>query len=89
MRPQEVTIAQLLKMLGYATGHFDKWHLGAQNTHPVRMGFDISYLSLTYFDPEETKAAAALVLNHEVASAEMKATVKKMLAEIEKTPGDR
>jgi len=50
MRPQEVTIAQLLKKLGYATGHFGKWHLGGQNTHPVRMGFDLSYFSPNYFD---------------------------------------
>ncbi len=50
MRPQEVTIAQLLKKLGYATGHFGKWHLGGQTTHPVRMGFDLSYFSPNYFD---------------------------------------
>jgi arylsulfatase A-like enzyme len=50
MRPQEVTIAQLLKRLGYATGHFGKWHLGAQITHPIRMGFDLSYFSINYFD---------------------------------------
>lgn len=50
MRPQEVTIAQLLKKLGYATGHFGKWHLGEKNTHPVRMGFDLSYFSINYFD---------------------------------------
>jgi arylsulfatase A-like enzyme len=50
MRPQEVTIAQLLKKLGYATGHFGKWHLGEKITHPVRMGFDLSYFSPNYFD---------------------------------------
>jgi len=26
--PRELTIAELLKPLGYATGHFGKWHLG-------------------------------------------------------------
>jgi arylsulfatase A-like enzyme len=50
MRPQEVTIAQLLKRYGYATAHFGKWHLGSGNTHPVRMGFDKSYFSLNFFD---------------------------------------
>lgn len=44
IRPQEVTIAQLLKDAGYACGHFGKWHLGpvkaSSPTNPGTMGFD-------------------------------------------------
>lgn len=47
-RPEEITIAQLLKQHGYATGHFGKWHLGTVKAesplNPRKMGFD-EYLS--------------------------------------------
>ena len=28
LRPQEVTVAEVLQAAGYTTGHFGKWHLG-------------------------------------------------------------
>src|SRR5688572_20740143 len=44
LRPEEITVAHLLKQAGYATGHFGKWHLGPVNakspTNPGKMGFD-------------------------------------------------
>ena len=44
MRPEEITIAQLVRKAGYATGHFGKWHVGpvkrASPTSPGAMGFD-------------------------------------------------
>jgi arylsulfatase A-like enzyme len=47
-RPEEITIAHILKQAGYRTGHFGKWHLGAVKAasplNPGRMGFD-EYLS--------------------------------------------
>lgn len=47
-RPEEITIAQVLKSAGYRTGHFGKWHVGAVKaaspTNPAKMGFD-EYLS--------------------------------------------
>ena len=45
LAPQEVTIAELLKAAGYATGGFGKWGLGNVGTTgvPEKQGFDIFY----------------------------------------------
>ena len=41
LNPKEVTIAEVLKEQGYATGIFGKWHLGDQPEFlPTRQGFD-------------------------------------------------
>lgn len=44
MRPEEITIAQLLRASGYKTAHFGKWHVGPVKaespTNPGAMGFD-------------------------------------------------
>ena len=41
LHPDEVTIAEILKERGYATGVFGKWHLGDQPAFlPTRQGFD-------------------------------------------------
>lgn len=44
LRPEEITMAQLLKKAGYRTAHFGKWHLGpvkqSSPTNPDQMGFD-------------------------------------------------
>jgi len=48
IRPEEITIAQVLKKAGYRTGHFGKWHLGPVKAdspvNPGKCGFD-EYLS--------------------------------------------
>ena len=36
-----VTIAEKLRDAGYRTGHFGKWHLGAEPYSPLEHGFDI------------------------------------------------
>ena len=48
LNPKEITIAELLKARGYATGCFGKWHLGDQREFlPLQQGFD-EYLGIPY-----------------------------------------
>jgi arylsulfatase A-like enzyme len=65
LRPEEMSIAQHLRALGYATGHFGKWHLNGVSgpgkmiaaddpLSPGRFGFD-EWLSVSnYFDLDWT-----------------------------------
>lgn len=65
LRPQEMTIAQQLRLAGYVTGHFGKWHLNGVSgpgkviavsdpLSPGRFGFD-EWLSVSnYFDLDWT-----------------------------------
>jgi arylsulfatase A-like enzyme len=44
MAPSEITIAEMLRDAGYATGHVGKWHLGyTPETMPLGQGFDSSF----------------------------------------------
>jgi arylsulfatase A-like enzyme len=48
LHPDEITIAEVLKTRGYATGIFGKWHLGDQPEFlPTRQGFD-EFFGLPY-----------------------------------------
>ena len=48
LNPDEITIAELLKGKGYATGCFGKWHLGDQPPFlPLQQGFD-EYFGIPY-----------------------------------------
>ncbi|MBL9129747.1 MAG: sulfatase-like hydrolase/transferase, partial [Verrucomicrobiaceae bacterium] len=54
LRPQEMTIAEVLQQAGYRTGHFGKWHLGsvqaASPVSPGASGFDEWASSPNFFD---------------------------------------
>jgi arylsulfatase A-like enzyme len=39
---EQVTLAELLRDAGYATGHFGKWHLGGAGLEPTDKGFDVA-----------------------------------------------
>jgi arylsulfatase A-like enzyme len=54
MRPEDPTIARLLKANGYATGQFGKNHLGDKDEHlPTNHGFDEFFGNLYHLNAEE------------------------------------
>ena len=54
IRPEEVTIAQVLQNAGYRTAHFGKWHVGAVKKgsplSPNSLGFDQSLSHDNFFE---------------------------------------
>lgn len=66
INPEEITIAKLLKRLGYATSIIGKWHLGHLPPYlPIRHGFD-QYFGIPYsndmaIDPSIARFAAGVV----------------------------
>lgn len=54
IRPQEITIAHIVRKAGYASAHFGKWHLGpvksASPTNPGAMGFDEWFSHDNFFE---------------------------------------
>jgi len=54
LQPEDITIAEALKPLGYATGQFGKNHLGDRNEFlPTVHGFDEFYGNLYHLNAEE------------------------------------
>ena len=54
LQARDVTLAQLLKSLGYATGQFGKNHLGDRNEYlPTMHGFDEFFGNLYHLNAEE------------------------------------
>ncbi len=58
IRPEEISIAQILRDAGYYSGHFGKWHLGpvqaASPTNPGAMGFDTWLSHDNFFEIDPT-----------------------------------
>jgi arylsulfatase A-like enzyme len=54
IRPQETTLAQVLRAASYRTGHFGKWHLGSVQkdgtSTPGKCGFDEWVSAPNFFD---------------------------------------
>ncbi len=48
---EEITIAELLKPIGYASAFIGKWHLGGRGHLPVDQGFDENYGGWDYGQP--------------------------------------
>ncbi|MDP1797000.1 MAG: sulfatase-like hydrolase/transferase, partial [Planctomycetaceae bacterium] len=58
LHPQEITIAERLKELGYATQCIGKWHLGDQPDFlPTKQGFD-HYFGIPYSNDMQKKSKA-------------------------------
>ncbi|MFC2046122.1 arylsulfatase [Chloroflexota bacterium] len=54
LQAEDATIAELLKPLGYATGHFGKNHFGDRNEYlPTNHGFDEFFGNLYHLNAEE------------------------------------
>jgi len=55
---EEVTVAEMLRGAGYATGHVGKWHLGKKGFWPEDQGFEFNYagcysgMPKSYFWPD-------------------------------------
>ena len=54
---EEITLPELLKQAGYATGLFGKWHLGGKGFGPLEQGFDIAVAPKADVNQDELKWA--------------------------------
>ena len=89
IRPQERTIAEALKSVGYSTAHFGKWHLGSVRknspAHPGHNGFD-EWLSAPNFydnDPIMSDKGKAVQMQGESSFVAVDAAMKWMGKQVE------
>lgn len=81
LRPQETTLAEALKMAGYVTGHFGKWHLGPVRkgtpTNPGASGFDVWLSAPNFFDndPILSREGVAVPISGESSMVTVEAAV--------------
>ncbi|WP_372946922.1 sulfatase-like hydrolase/transferase [Mariniphaga sp.] len=82
LRPQEITIAEVLQSAGYVTGHFGKWHLGSVQVgspvNPGTSGFDEWFSAPNFFenDPILSREGAAVQLNGESSEVTVDAAIE-------------
>jgi arylsulfatase A-like enzyme len=82
LRPQELTIAEVLKSAGYVTGHFGKWHLGSVQVgspvNPGASGFDEWFSAPNFFenDPILSREGTAVQLNGESSEVTVDAAIQ-------------
>ncbi len=80
MSPEEITIAEMLKERGYATGIVGKWHLGHREVFlPLQQGFD-SYFGIPF---SNDMRSVVYMRNNEVVedSVDQRYTTKKYAEE--------
>ena len=69
LNPSEITIAEVLKKRGYATGAIGKWHLGDHPDFlPTRQGFD-SYFGIPYSNDMNRKNVPLPLMRNETVIA--------------------
>ena len=61
---EEVTLAELLKNAGYATGLFGKWHLGESRFGPAEQGFDVVVSPPANTEPTRETGGKGEFLDH-------------------------
>jgi len=78
LHPNEVTLAEIVKPMGYATTCIGKWHLGHREPFlPTRQGFD-SYFGIPYsndmtIDPEHARFARDCVFREGMTQSKARA----------------